>query len=48
MYRVKHCIVCNQELHAHKKKGKYVIKNACEHVDTEKTYTEAELRKLSR
>jgi len=48
MYRVKRCIKCNQELHAHKKNGRYVIKNACEHIDSDKTYNETQLREISR
>lgn len=47
MYRIRRCKVCNHEVHAHKKSGKFIIKDACEHIDASKKYTEATLREIT-
>ena len=35
-YIIKRCIVCNKEIHLHKRGSHYVLKDACEHIPSEK------------
>ncbi len=35
-YLVKRCVVCNQEIHAHKRGSHYELKGSCDHIPKEK------------
>jgi predicted RNA-binding Zn-ribbon protein involved in translation (DUF1610 family) len=35
-YQIKRCIVCNQEIHVHKRGSHFELRGACEHIPKEK------------
>jgi len=47
MYQIKKCRICNKHVHVHKKHHHFVVKDCCEHIDSEKSYSQHEIDKIT-